>query len=85
MDAKVEKVERINGKAVRVFTRAGNVVFCFYLSKEGRLAYTKSKPESQVHDPDACWVPDWIFNKIYRQAAAILLEKIKTKQIKGGE
>lgn len=72
MDIVVEEVKRFDGVAKSARIRVGGVVFQFCLQSSGRLTYTKSKPESQVHDPSSCWVPDKVFRDVYKRAAAIL-------------
>ncbi len=82
MDIEVEEVKRLDGVAKSARIRVGGVVFQFCLQPGGRLKYTKSKPESQVHDPDACWVTDKVFGDVYERAAAIL--KCKPSKKGGG-
>lgn len=69
---KVEKVIRVNGKATRAEIMAGGILFRFCLQLNGKMTYTKSKPEARIHDPSACWVPNAIFKKVYNLAAGIL-------------
>ena len=62
----VEKVE-----PGRVEIKVMNILFTFYFHN-GRLSYSKSKPDAQVYDPGSCWVPKKLFEKACQQAAAIL-------------
>lgn len=77
MDIRVEKVARVNGQATRVEIMAGGILFRFYLQLNGRMTYTKSKPEARIHNPSSCWVTDVIFRKVYILAAGILKPRKK--------
>ncbi len=68
----VEKVARSGKTAEIVEIEVGNVLFRFFRSKNGRIAFSKSKPGVQVYDPAQLWVPENLFKKAYRQAIAIL-------------
>ena len=63
------KVEKVSSREVDI--KVLNVLFHFFLNSSGEIKYTKTK-DSQVHDPDACWVPNNLFKKAYCQAAPIL-------------
>ena len=66
-------VEEVSADRVSVSLRVMNVRFVFIRKPGGGIKLvSKSKPEAQVHDPDACWVPKNMFLAAYRQAAAIL-------------
>ena len=66
-------VEEVSEKRRRVALRVMNVRFVFIRKPGGGIKLvSKYKPEAQVHDPDACWVPDNMFHAACRQAAAIL-------------
>lgn len=66
-------VEKVSAGRDEVSLRVMNVRFVFIRKSGGGIKLvSKSKPDAQVHDPDACWVPDYIFRAAYRQAAAIL-------------
>ena len=66
-------VEKVSAGRDRVFMRVMNVQFVFARKPKGGIKLvSKCKPEAQVHDPGACWVPDHMFRAACRQAAAIL-------------
>jgi len=66
-------VEEVSDNRRKVFLRVMNVRFVFIRKPGGGIKLvSKIKPGAQVHDPDACWVPDHMFRAAYRQAAAIL-------------
>lgn len=72
MDIVVEEVKRFDGVAKSARIRVGGVVFQFYLQPNNKITCTRSKPESRVHDPESCWVPDKVFRDVHRRAVAIL-------------
>ncbi len=66
-------VEEVSADRASVSLRVMNVRFVFIRKPGGGIKLvSKSKPEAQVHDPDACWVPDHMFLAACRQAGAIL-------------
>jgi len=66
-------VEEVSDNRRKVFLRVMNVRFVFIRKPGGGIKLvSKNKPEAQVNDPDACWVPDNMFHAACRQAAAIL-------------
>lgn len=74
-------VEEVSGDRRRVSLRVMNVRFVFIRKPNGGIKLiSKSKPEAQVHDPDACWVPDHMFLAACRQAGAILHQTNKPRQ-----
>lgn len=73
-------IEILKVQPNRVDIQAGNVRFVFVKTAKGTKRVSKGKPEAQVHDPAACWVPKDIFNRVCRTAAAILSDKKKRKE-----
>ena len=65
-------VEEVSDNRRRVSLRVMNVRFTFIRKPGGIKLISKCKPGAQVHDSDACWVPDHMFRAACRQAAAIL-------------
>ena len=66
-------VEKVSADRSEVSLRVMNVRFVFVRKPGGKIKLvSKSKPESRVHDPDACWVPDNMFRIACRRAGAIL-------------
>ena len=66
-------VEEVSDNRCRVSLRVMNVRFIFIRKPGGGIKLvSKSKPEAQVHDPDACWVPKNLFNAACQKAGAIL-------------
>ncbi len=66
-------VEEVSDNRRRVSLRVMNVRFVFIRKPGGGIKLvSKSKPEAQVHDPDACWVPNHMFLIACRRAGAIL-------------
>ncbi len=63
------------GEKISVIMRVLGVEFVFGKFGNKIEIIFKSKPEAQIHDPCACEVPVYMFNKARRQAAAILLSK----------
>lgn len=68
----VEKVERSGKTAEVVEIEVRNVLFRFFRTRNGRIAFSKSKPGVQVYDPAQLWVPENLFKKAIRQASTIL-------------
>lgn len=66
------RVFRISAGRSAVDIDVMNVRFHFYRKADGKIGYSKSKPEAQVYDASQLWVPDVMFRAAYRQAAAIL-------------
>ncbi|OGM90372.1 hypothetical protein A2999_00190 [Candidatus Wolfebacteria bacterium RIFCSPLOWO2_01_FULL_38_11] len=54
----------------------GNIVLCFYF-QGGKMKSTRYKPEARVCNQFELWVPDGLFKKACRQAAAILRSRQK--------
>jgi len=66
-------VEKVSADRSQVSLRALNVRFvCRRKPSGGIRVVSKSKPEAQVHDSAACWVPKNVFDAVYQKAAAIL-------------
>ena len=66
-------VEEVTDNRCRVSLRVMNVRFVFIRKPGGGIKLvSKSKPEAQVHDPDACWVPKVMFRAACRMAGGIL-------------
>ena len=65
-------VEEVSADRSMVVLRVMNVRFVFVRKPEGIRIVSKVKPEAQVHDPDACWVPKSMFRAACRRAGAIL-------------
>lgn len=66
-------VEEVSDNRCRVVLRVMNVRMVFVRKLgDGIKLVSKSKPDAQVHDPDACWVPEKMFRAACRQAGAIL-------------
>ncbi len=66
-------VEEVSKDRRKVALWVGNVRFIFTREPDGSIKLvSKTKPEAQVHDPDACWVPKNMFNAACRKAGAIL-------------
>ena len=65
--------EKVSADRSKVALRVANVRFVFARKPDGSVKLiSRSKPEAQVRDPDACWVPKNLFNAAYRKACAIL-------------
>ena len=73
-EIRVVEVRRRDGKAVSVAIDIEGILFCFYRKRGGGVSFTKSKPDAQVRDENELWVPDELFTKACRQAAAILYQ-----------
>lgn len=74
-------VEEVSDGRRRVVLRVMNVRFVFVRKLGGGIRLiSKSKPEAQVHDPDACWVPKNVFTAVCRKAGAILLLNKEVKK-----
>ena len=72
-------VEEVSADRRTVSLRALNVRFVFARKPDGGIKIvSKNKPEAQVHDPDACWVPKNVFTDVWRKAGGILNPR-KTK------
>lgn len=66
-------VEEVSAGRDKASLWVANVRFVFVRKPGGGIRLvSKSKPEAQVHDPDACWVPRHLFHAVYRKAGAIL-------------
>jgi len=66
-------VEEVAKNRDQVSLRALNTKFVFAHKPGGGIRLvSKNKPEAQVHDPDACWVPKNVFNAVCQKAGAIL-------------
>jgi len=65
-------IEEVSTDRRRVSLRALNVRFVFTRRDGFIRLVSKSKPEAQVHDPAACWVPKGVFLAVCRKAGAIL-------------
>ena len=66
-------VEKVSTDGSKVALRVANVRFVFAREPDGGVKLiSRSKPEAQVRDPDACWVPKNLFNAAFRRACAIL-------------
>ncbi len=66
-------VEEVAKDRSRVALRVLNVRFVFTRKPGGGIRLvSKNKPEAQVNDPDACWVPKNLFNAACRKAGTIL-------------
>ena len=66
-------VEEVSDNRCRVSLRVMNVRMVFIRKSSGGIKLvSKSKPEAQVHDPDACWVPESMFRAACQMAGAIL-------------
>lgn len=71
-EIRVAEVKRKDGRAVSVSIDVEGIIFCFYRKRGSRISFTKSKLDAQVYDENELWVPDELFTKACRQAAAIL-------------
>ncbi len=66
-------VEEVSADRGRVSLRVLNVRFVFVRKPGGGIKLvSKSKPEAQVHDPAACWVPKNLFHVACQKAGVIL-------------
>jgi len=66
-------VEEVSAGRDNVSLYVGNIRFVFARKPGGGIRIvSKSKPEAQVYDPDACWVPRNLFNAACQKAGAIL-------------
>ena len=66
-------VEKVSTDRSKLALLVANVRFVFAREPDGGVKLiSRSKPEAQVRDPDACWVPKNLFNAAYRKACAIL-------------
>jgi len=65
-------VEEVAKNRDQVSLRALNVRFVFTRRDGFIRLVSKSKPEAQVYDPAACWVPKGVFLAVCRKAGAIL-------------
>lgn len=66
-------VEEVSNNRTRVVLRVMNMIFVFVRRPGGGIKLvSKSKPDAQVHDPDACWVPKNMFIAVCKKAGAIL-------------
>lgn len=66
------EILKIN-KRKSVTFKANNVEFTIGAIGEKKLkVLSKRKPNAQIHDPNACWIPNWAFSEACRKAAAIL-------------
>ncbi len=76
------RVKRVSADKSRATIKVMNVEFVFTKDKSGKKIeiVSKRKPDAQIHDPDACWVPANLFNQACRQAAAILLCSKQTEK-----
>ena len=67
------RITAVNKGRTTVDIEVLNVTLHFFIRKRGgKLSFTKGKKDSQVLDPNQLWVPDILFRRAYRQAAAIL-------------
>ncbi|MCX6813542.1 MAG: hypothetical protein NTV77_03660, partial [Candidatus Azambacteria bacterium] len=64
-------IEEVSTDRRRVSIRALNVRFIFVREHGVTRIISKSKPEAQVYDPTACWVPKNVFLAVCRKAGAI--------------
>lgn len=66
-------VEEVSADGCRVSLRVMNMRFVFVRKSGGAIELvSKSKPDAQFYDPDACWVPKNMFLAACKKAGAIL-------------
>lgn len=79
-------VEYVSSDRSEVFVRVMNTRFRFRRTNRGNnVRYiSKGNPDAQVHDPNACWVPDHMYQQARRLAKAILMPRRKEAAKKNG-